>query len=225
MNEIQELRRANLWHLIQDRYDGKQAAVVELTGINQGELSQLLRDKSFGEKKARKLEEQLDLPAGYFDMTPRDRDAAKAMLDTDNRIFAESGAMILVPVVGEARLGADGFYDFPEGSWRQDGFVQYPTMDNGAYALRCKGDSMAPRINHGEYVVVLPKTPVKIGKEVAVRTRAGQQMIKRLMLRENGFVELHSINRDHKPIILEEHEIETMHRVGGILDEIQYFPD
>ena len=66
-NEIQALRRQRLRQLIEDRYGGRQSALVEEIGINQGELSGLLRLKSFGEKKARSLEDQLGLPAKWLD--------------------------------------------------------------------------------------------------------------------------------------------------------------
>lgn len=65
--EIQEVRRRRLKQLITDRYAGSQAKLIEETGENQGEISALLRTKSFGEKKARKLEQKLNLTAGWFD--------------------------------------------------------------------------------------------------------------------------------------------------------------
>ncbi len=65
--EIQEIRRKRLRQLIADRFEGSQSKLVEATGENQGEISALLRSKSFGEKKARKLEQKADLPAGWLD--------------------------------------------------------------------------------------------------------------------------------------------------------------
>lgn len=60
-------RRLKLQHLIDTQYGGSQAAFALKTEINQGELSGLLRNKSFGEKKARKLEQLAALPSGYLD--------------------------------------------------------------------------------------------------------------------------------------------------------------
>lgn len=65
--EIQDIRRKRLRQLIADRYEGSQSKLVEATGENQGEISSLLRNKSFGEKKARKLEQKADLPVGWLD--------------------------------------------------------------------------------------------------------------------------------------------------------------
>ncbi|MTW11409.1 hypothetical protein GM658_12460 [Pseudoduganella eburnea] len=65
--QIQDIRRQRLSQLIRERYDNSQAKMVEDTGENQGEISGLLRTKSFGEKKARKLETKAGLPVGWMD--------------------------------------------------------------------------------------------------------------------------------------------------------------
>lgn len=88
--ETQDIRRRRLRQLIEDRYDGSQAKLVEATGENQGEISALLRSKSFGEKKARKLEQKLDLPAGWLDQ--RDEPDSEEL-----EVRAERGP-VLVPV-------------------------------------------------------------------------------------------------------------------------------
>lgn len=63
---IQDIRRARLAQLIAERYKS-QADFVSSTGENQGEVSGLLKTKSFGEKKARKIESKAGLPAGWLD--------------------------------------------------------------------------------------------------------------------------------------------------------------
>jgi 3,4-dihydroxy 2-butanone 4-phosphate synthase/GTP cyclohydrolase II len=60
-------RRAQLRRWIRDRCDGKQAVFVEQTNINQGELSGLLMNKSFGEKRARNLEKAAKMPHKYLE--------------------------------------------------------------------------------------------------------------------------------------------------------------
>ena len=64
---ITDLRRRNLRQWIDERYGGQQCRFVEATAINQGELSALLKNKSFGEKKARKLEATAAMPAMWLD--------------------------------------------------------------------------------------------------------------------------------------------------------------
>lgn len=131
-----------------------------------------------------------------------------------------------VPVVGTAQLGDDGYWDelgFPTG--HGDGFVNYPTRDKNAYALRVKGDSMRPRIKPGEFVVIEPNHPVAPGDEVLVTTTDGRSMVKVLQSRRNGMVELLSINEDHRPITLDESQIEKIHAVSAILKASLYYSD
>jgi phage repressor protein C with HTH and peptisase S24 domain len=120
-------------------------------------------------------------------------------------------------VVGTARGGEDGYYveiDYPTG--HGDGYVSYPTKRTNAYAIRVRGDSMRPRIKPGEYVIIEPDVPCRPGDEVVVRTKAGRSMVKVLHSERNGFVELLSLNDDHKPITLDVNDIEFMHHVAGI---------
>jgi transcriptional regulator with XRE-family HTH domain len=73
-SEIVRNRRQNLTELIANRYEGRQVSLIvdvhSRTGVelNQGELSGLLGSKSFGEKKARSLEQLLDLDVGALDL-------------------------------------------------------------------------------------------------------------------------------------------------------------
>lgn len=65
--EIQDIRRKRLAQLIEEKFDGSQAKFVEHTGENQGEVSALLRNKSFGERKARKIEAKCGLETYWLD--------------------------------------------------------------------------------------------------------------------------------------------------------------
>lgn len=68
--DIVQNRRERLRAWIEERCAGSQAHFVTITGINQGELSGLLRAKSFGEKKARSLELAAGMPRGWLDEAP-----------------------------------------------------------------------------------------------------------------------------------------------------------
>lgn len=61
------LRRHNLRQWIQQQYGGQQSAFAAAAQINQGELSSLLKNKSFGEKKARKIEQAVGMPNMWLD--------------------------------------------------------------------------------------------------------------------------------------------------------------
>jgi len=64
--EIVRARRRRLNDWIRDNYEGSRPAFIDATGINQGELSGLLREKSFGEKRARTIEQLAKMPEGYL---------------------------------------------------------------------------------------------------------------------------------------------------------------
>ena len=64
---ITELRRANLRQWIDERCGGRQALFAQTAAVNPGELSALLKNKSFGEKKARKLAQAAAMPAMWLD--------------------------------------------------------------------------------------------------------------------------------------------------------------
>ena len=64
---ITELRRANLRQWIDERCGGRQALFAQIAAVNPGELSALLKNKSFGAKKARKIEQAAAMPAMWLD--------------------------------------------------------------------------------------------------------------------------------------------------------------
>ena len=64
---ITELRRTNLRQWIDERCDGRQALFAQTAAVNPGELSALLKNKPFGEKKARKIEQAAAMPAMWLD--------------------------------------------------------------------------------------------------------------------------------------------------------------
>ncbi|MFM0210422.1 S24 family peptidase [Paraburkholderia sediminicola] len=121
------------------------------------------------------------------------------------------------PVVGFAQLGDNGHFvdiEYPVGYG--DGFVASPTEDKDAYALRCVGDSMRPRIKDREFVVVEPNHIIEPGDEVLVKSKDGRVMVKEFLYERAGRVHLISVNETHAPIAIEKDNIEKMHYVGWI---------
>lgn len=130
------------------------------------------------------------------------------------------------PVVGTAQLGDDGYWlelDFPVG--HGDGWVRYPSRDLNAYALRCKGDSMRPRIKPGEFVIVEPNHQYSAGDEVLIKDRRGRIMVKVYLFERDGVIEAGSVNEDHKPITIELEQIEHVHYVAAICKPSLYYRD
>ena len=95
--------------------------------------------------------------------------------------------------------------------------------DRDAYAVTIVGDSMWPRFRPGRQVIVSPKAPVAIGDDVLVQLRRGadgeeqgamQVLIKELVRRTAGFVELRQFNPGVS-FRLEADEIAAIHKIMG----------
>ena len=125
----------------------------------------------------------------------------------------------MVKVVGEAFLGIDAAVDMIEAL---EGWVQIYSDDKDAYALKVKGDSMWPRIQSGEYVVVEPNTVVRSGDEVFVRTVEGKNMVKILNKTRDGSYQFTSVNNTHPPITVDPREVEKMHYVAAIVKPTKF---
>lgn len=124
----------------------------------------------------------------------------------------------LVPVVGKAQLGMNGFFEemgYPPGGG--DGYLHIYSSDPDAYALRVVGSSMEPRIRSGEFVVIEPGGAYIAGDEVMVKTADGQSMIKVFMYHRDGEVRLLSVNDAHQPVTLQEESITHIHPVAAIV--------
>ena len=105
--EIVAARRARLWEWIVKYHDKKQASFIRSTNprINQGELSGLLKDKSFEQKRAFSLEKQAGMPPGYL-ANPLDKVDATVQAENDIvaiQMIVESLATALREVPAAAR--------------------------------------------------------------------------------------------------------------------------
>ncbi|WOB24775.1 MULTISPECIES: S24 family peptidase [Xanthomonas] len=153
------LRRARLQQWINDHHDGKQADFVRAASINQGELSLLLKSKSFGEKRAAALEKAAGMPTGYLSSAGADPTAVSAVAATEkpagdyvrvNQLDGDAG-------MGEGRINDD----YPEVIKSMDftpayirsvvGFVPQPGR---LVLVTGRGDSMIPVIQPGESLMV-----------------------------------------------------------------------
>ncbi|WP_183723526.1 helix-turn-helix transcriptional regulator [Paraburkholderia sp. WP4_3_2] len=131
-----------------------------------------------------------------------------------------------VPVVGNAQLGDDGLFvdlEYPVG--HGDGYIDFPSRDPNAYALKCKGDSMRPRIQAGEFVIIEPSHPYEPGDDVLVKSTDGRVMVKRYLYSTPGRLYLVSINDAHEPISIANEEIDKVHFVRAIVRPSAWRPD
>lgn len=124
----------------------------------------------------------------------------------------------LIPVVGMAQLGENGFYEelaYPEG--HGDGYILHASTDPDAYVLRVRGDSMKPAIRNGWYVVVEPNGDIEPGEYVALQLADGRKMVKELLVRRRGGdIEVLSVNGEVR-MSLHAGQVEKIHAIGAIV--------
>ncbi|MDU2942399.1 MAG: S24 family peptidase [Citrobacter sp.] len=125
----------------------------------------------------------------------------------------------LVPVVGEAMMGADGEFEMQEVS---QGWLRIYSSDPDAFSVKVKGDSMFPRINSGEFVVIEPRTQVCPGDEVFVRTADGKNMIKRLGYHRDNTYQFISVNQQHPPLTMDDFSVDKIYFVAAIVKSSRF---
>ncbi|MEX0293844.1 helix-turn-helix transcriptional regulator [Pseudomonas putida] len=119
-----------------------------------------------------------------------------------------------IEIVGTAQLGNDGYWI---GLDTSDGWVETWSRDEDAYALRLKGDSMAPAIRSGWVAVCEPNHRLVPGEYVMVTTTDGQSMVKELLFESEDSVSVMSVNSAYERRTIDWADIEKIHYVGNIL--------
>lgn len=136
-------RRQALAHWIKTKFGGSQAAFIESTSpkINQGEVSGLLRNKSFREKRAEALERQAKMPEGY--LVRAEVRASEAIQPSHKTPSSEPAALGLSPdaqQLVELIRQADTSQSITSDSWKQlTGIVKTMMKPSGPAAPVPKG--------------------------------------------------------------------------------------
>jgi phage repressor protein C with HTH and peptisase S24 domain len=128
---------------------------------------------------------------------------------------ASTQAGATVPLLGLAQAGAGGFFDaagFPTGEGWDEVHLPSPG-EPGVYALEVTGDSMLPLYRDGDRIVVSRNEHVRRGDRVVVKTRDGEVMAKILARQTANVVELHSLNPQHPPRLVDMSDVEWIARI------------
>jgi phage repressor protein C with HTH and peptisase S24 domain len=154
---------------------------------------------------------------------PSTESVAKALAATNTKVeiftnlITDGGKQTIsqVPLIGFAEAGAQGYFDdggFPVGKgWEE---TSLPSVtDEHAYALEISGDSMKPAYREGDLIVVSPATPVRKGDRVVVKTKKGEVMVKELKRKTIKFIELKSINSEHRDRTIQMADVEWIARI------------
>lgn len=228
---INDVRRANLARLLAERFEGNKAALARALERPAPQIHRVLAEpgtadsRAIGEKLARKIEQALALPVGWLDIESVSSSLDENATDEPNLSKPTKTGWRRVPVRGTASLGDDGYWaelEYPAG--HGDGYIEWPTQDPDAYAIRCRGDSMRPRLKNNEFVIIEPNTAPQPGDEVLIRARDGRVMVKELVSVRDNVVRLLSVNETYGAISIALDQIEVMHFVGGLARRSKWVP-
>jgi phage repressor protein C with HTH and peptisase S24 domain len=100
-----------------------------------------------------------------------------------------------VPLLRLAQADGDGHFDghgHPAGKgW--DEVALSAAIEAHAFALEISGDAMRPAYRDGDVIVVSPRTPVRRGDRVVVKTASGEVLVGELKRRTTKTMELASL--------------------------------
>ena len=137
----------------------------------------------------------------------------------------EMKAVRRVPIVGTARMGDSGYYEeISSQPGHGDGHIDIATADPNAYGLRVRGSSMMPAIRDGWYVLVEPNAATAVGEYVLVKLKNGQRMVKELLYKRSGSIEIMSVNGEERRTIYDE-ELEAIQAVAAVVSPSKWKPD
>ena len=203
-----------------------QGKIADALGINQGSVSSYLNGyNALNIKVASIIAGLISQPVETFSPRLAEEISRLAKAATSNPSASaasnvEQGPQITsaprkINIIGTAQMGSDGYWSGLDGN---EGWVETYSRDEDAYALRLKGDSMAPAIRNGWIAVCEPNHRLVPGEYVMVTTTDGQSMVKELLFENEESVSLMSVNAaygERRSIAWA--DIEKIHYVGNIL--------
>lgn len=198
-------RRLRLRQWIDDHFGGSQSAFITEHRLNQGEISALLKDKSFGSVKARNLETATGMPVRYLDSRD-DVAPSPVSVPLSRRELLPSGYVRLehlspTPSMGPGTSFAEPLHivrhlDVLE-SWvrQQVGSVDYDRIK----ILTGCGQSMLPTIHDQDLVFVDINQRTIDVPGIYVVDVYGRFLLKRALILSDGTLVLKSDNVDEFP--------------------------
>ena len=217
-----ENRRARLRTWIDEHFDGSQAAFVSAHKLNQGEISALLKDKSFGGVKARNLEAATGMPERYLDerttteIAPKEVNSVLSNIESDDLVriplLANSGSM------GSGNDVLDADYVVGDLALSSHWINQHirPGNIRELKFIHAHGESMAPTFSDGDVLLVdIGSRDPSSMEGVYVLEVRGQLYIKRVRIRMDGAMEVSSDNVNIKTVdvLNGDHQLNVLGRV------------
>lgn len=220
--EIKEIRHKNLEFLLEKHCGKSQADLGRKTGLGPAYTYQLVsKRRPMGDRTARKIEKAFELSRGWMDSLHSARVEHGESPDRDSKTpsFSHPGSPRKeIPVVGTTQGGPDRHWEelgYPTG-WG-DEYAVIESDDPHAYILRVEGDSMSPRVNEGDYVLVEPSIEAQPGDTVVVRMVSGEVVLKYFRADYGEEIALESHNHGFTMKTVRKADIVFIHPVSGTL--------
>ncbi|WP_312374959.1 LexA family transcriptional regulator [Pseudomonas oryzihabitans] len=126
-----------------------------------------------------------------------------------------------IAIKGTAQLGPDGYWYALD---HDDGHIVAPSSDPDAYALRLRGESMAPAIRSGWIALCEPNHRLIPGEYVMLKLHDEECMVKELLYCNDQEYSVMSINSAFGRRSIPTHEVVHAHYVGGIFPPSKAIP-
>lgn len=124
--------------------------------------------------------------------------------------------LVSVPLLSSVPGGAPSLMFHP------DHVEKYITVDDvndpNAFALEVKGNSMAPRIEDGDVIIVSPKLEAHSGDICVVRV-IDEDTVKRIKIDPN-FLHLIPLNPEYEPIVIRKKDVAFIWRVVKVIKSL-----
>jgi repressor LexA len=124
--------------------------------------------------------------------------------------------LVTVPLLSSVPGGAPNLFFHP------DYVEKYITVDNvndaNAFALVVKGNSMAPRIEDSDVIVVSPKQEAKSGDICVVRVN-DEDTVKRVRM-EADYVQLIPLNPEYEPMVVRKKDVTFVWKVVRVIKSL-----
>lgn len=143
--------------------------------------------------------------------------ATGSSIDTFVQLIDDHGRGVpSVPLLGLAQAAHPGHFDahgLPAGrGWNE---LSLPSArEDQAFALEISGDALRPAYRDGDVIVVAPRTPIRRGDRVVVKTVAGEVLIRELRRRTARMLELASLESGGSDRALAADQVEWIARIA-----------
>ncbi|MFH0988670.1 MAG: XRE family transcriptional regulator [bacterium] len=124
--------------------------------------------------------------------------------------------LVTLPLLSSVPGGAPSLIFHP------DYVEKYITVDDindsSAFALEVKGNSMAPRIEDGDIIVVSPKFDARSGDICVVRVN-DEDTVKRVKIEEH-YLHLIPLNPEYEPMVVKKRDVSFIWRVVKVIKSV-----